>query len=321
MAAKRKFSEFWRGFVKSERFRKIATFLIFVVIAAIFWYVLALNDSVQDTLDVRLNVDNVPDSVTFINDPPEVIHVTVRDKGTALLRNGLISKATVSLNFKDHADGGVFHVSGSELSAAIKSAFGGSAALLSSSVDSLRCVYTTLPGKRVPVVVAADLTAASGKVINSVSVLPGSVMVYSSGSISDTISRVYTQKVLRRNLEEPSTFTVDLHPVAGARLEPSTVTLNVNVEALVKKESVAQIKVENAPENVDLLLFPARVKVEYYLPMSKFGDAGPEIDVWVDYRDIDPTRNTLPVHIGQMPAYVANPTVAEPEIEYVIAHE
>ncbi len=37
------------------------SFLIFVVIATVFWIVITLNDSVTDTFRVKFRVDNVPD--------------------------------------------------------------------------------------------------------------------------------------------------------------------------------------------------------------------------------------------------------------------
>ena len=54
---------------KIRGFHNALVFLIFVVIATVFWIVITLNDSVTDTFRVKFRVDNVPDSVTFITDP------------------------------------------------------------------------------------------------------------------------------------------------------------------------------------------------------------------------------------------------------------
>ena len=59
----------WKRIRTSSRFHNFMMFLIFVAIAAVFWFILALNDSVTETFQVRLNIQNVPDSVTFITDP------------------------------------------------------------------------------------------------------------------------------------------------------------------------------------------------------------------------------------------------------------
>ena len=77
--------EKWQNLRNSRGFHNVALYLVFVVIASLFWLVMWLNDSIQETFDVRLRIYNVPDSVTFIDNPPAGLHVTVRDKGTSLL--------------------------------------------------------------------------------------------------------------------------------------------------------------------------------------------------------------------------------------------
>ncbi len=306
---------------KSSRFRKVITFLIFVVIATIFWFVLALNDNIQDNVEVHIHIDNVPDSVTFINLPPEKVHVTVRDKGTNILRTALSKNAVMAFNFREYDDGGIFRVSRAELDGVLKNTFGSSAVIISCSIDSLRCRYTTLPGKRLPIDIAASLTASPGKVLKRISLEPSYVMAYSDRNHLDTLKRVFTQKIVLSDLEESTTLNVDIAPLTGVRVEPARIKVNVEVEPLVKKESSLPIKVENAPDNIDLLLFPSKMEVEYYTPMSRYGEAAPDIDLWVDYRDVHPNSKTLKVYVGNVPSKMDNLTLKYPEVEYVIVHK
>ncbi|MDE6018154.1 MAG: hypothetical protein K2G85_05005, partial [Muribaculaceae bacterium] len=78
--------KWWRNLRESSRFRSFLTFLVFVAVAAMFWMILTLNDSVQDGCLVNVRITNKPDSVTFISDVPKTIHVEVRDKGSGLMR-------------------------------------------------------------------------------------------------------------------------------------------------------------------------------------------------------------------------------------------
>ena len=315
------YSESWKSLLKSSGFHQFATFLIFVVIAALFWVILALNDNMQQSLDVRVEIENVPDTVTFIDVPPAKLHVMVRDKGTSLLRNGVFTRPALHINFRDYADRGIFRVNRSELNGALKSTFGATATIVSSSLDSLRLNYTALPGKRVPVDNATVLSVASGKIIRSVRVNPQSVLVYSTREILDTIHRVYTERASRSNLDESTDFDVHLRQMPGIRMIPDKVKVSVEVEPLVRKRSNVAIKVNNAPEGVDLLLLPPRLDVEYYLPMADFNAADPEIDLWVDYREVNLDRKTVPVHIGDHPSNLVNLRLPESEVEYVIVHE
>ena len=49
----------------SKGFHSTVVFLCFVVVSTVFWFILAMNDSVTKTFDVSLKIVNVPDSVTL----------------------------------------------------------------------------------------------------------------------------------------------------------------------------------------------------------------------------------------------------------------
>ena len=314
-----KFKKLWRDMKGTAGFRKAVTYLVFVVIAALFWFILALNDNIQEDFEVKVNIYNVPDSITFITKPPTKIHVSVRDKGTNLWRNGIVGYPQVNLNFREYSADGLMRVSRSELNAAIKDAFGASAALISVSRDSLLLTYTNLPGRRVPIVVETNVSAAVGKIITGNPVVnPKSVTVYSTRDILDTVMRVYTNCIKRSKLEEPTQVSVKIRPIPGVRIEPETATVTINVEPLVRKETNVAITIDNVPEGMDLLLFPSSVAVEYFVPMSRFSsnDAAPEVKV--DFRDLQSSRKKLPLRVGRHPKDMMNVTILADSVEYTL---
>lgn len=316
----KKMRKAWKDVQDSTGFKKSLIFLVFVAIAALFWFILALNDSVQDDFEVKVNIYNVPDSVTFITIPPQKIHVMVRDQGTNLWRNGVFGNAQVNIDFKDFSSDGQFKMRHSELTAALKNVFGPSASLLSSSVDSLSLTYTTLPGKRVPVVVSANLSTAVGKIISErPTVTPSSVVVYSIRSVIDTISKVYTEHFSRQNLEETIDVPVKLQGMPNVRMEPSAVNVKVEVEPLVKKRATVNLQVQNLPEGMDLLLFPSVANVEYYLPMSRFNATSDDrIEVSVDFEDIHDDVRKLPVNLVYQDQNLLNLQVLTDSVEYTL---
>ncbi|MDE6338184.1 MAG: YbbR-like domain-containing protein, partial [Muribaculaceae bacterium] len=282
-----------------------------------------LNDSVEDTLEVRLNVTNVPDSVTFITDPPATFHVTLRDKGTNIVRSGLLGHPKMALNFRDYSKDGIFRVSRSDVNAAMKHSFGGTAQLIGISLDSLYLHYTTRKGRRVPIVVIEDVTAAPGMVIcDACQALQRSALLYSYEDKVDTITRVYTQPIIKRNLTETTEVTVALKPIPGVKIVPSSVKVKIPVEPLVKKEALATVSATNVPSGESLLLFPNRVQVVYYVPMSLFSADVVPVEVVVDYNDIyryDGAR--LPVRIRRFADYVESPQIYTDSVEYTLVKQ
>lgn len=313
----------WRGMRTSVGFHNFVLFLAFVAVATFFWFVMTLNDSVTRTCDISLRIQDIPDSVTFINDPPKTFHVTIRDKGTNMLRSGLFGHPKISLNFRDYANNGIFRVSKSEINATMKHTFGNNAQIIGISLDSLYLHYSTQKGRRVPIVVVEDVTAVPGMVIcDGAQPLVRSALIYSYEDKVDTITRVYTQPVIKRNLDATTEVTVQMQSIPAVKIVPSTVRVKIPVEPLVKKEEMATVRATNVPPDESLLLFPNRVQVEYYVPMSLFSANVIPVDVLVDYRDIYKySGSRLPVRIRSIEDYVQSPQIHTDSVEYTIVKQ
>ena len=72
--------------LSSARGKEVLLFMLFLLISYVFWLLLTLNNEVQEDMDVPVELVDVPDSVTIITDVPQVIKVSVRDKGSSLMK-------------------------------------------------------------------------------------------------------------------------------------------------------------------------------------------------------------------------------------------
>lgn len=306
---------------KSSRFRSMLTFAVFVGIAALFWLILTLNDSVQDGCIVNVKITNKPDSITFISDVPKTIHVEVKDKGSSLMRTMWMKTPNLSLNFRELADNGQMICSRSDIMAALKETFGSSATILSSSLDSLRLIYTDRPGKSIPVIAQVDASAKAGYIVYGPPISnPPRVTAYGPREILDTLLRVKTKSYVEQDLSETKSFTSELKTIPGIRLIPGTVDVKVNVEPLVAKEVMVTVMAENVPQDENLLLFPSNVPVSYYVPMSEFSNDKKAVRVVVDYNDLVEHRGErLPLRIEHVNGITAvNPRLHSDSVEYTL---
>ncbi len=311
----------WRNLRKSSRFRSLLTFAVFVCISAMFWLILTLNDSVQDSCIVNVRISNKPDSITFISEVPKTIHVEVKDKGSSLMRSMWMKKPTVNLNFRELAEKGQMICSNSDIMAALKETFGGSATIVSSSLDSLRLIYTDRPGKLIPVLVAVKAGARAGYIVYGQPVAdPPRVTAYGPREIIDTLTRVLTKSYVEHDLSESQVFAAELKSIAGVRLIPNTVHVKVNVEPLVAKEDIVTVVAENVPHDENLLLFPSNVRVSYYVPMSEFSDDKKAVRVVVDYNDVAAHMGErIPLRIEPIKGVNAvNPRLHSDSVEYTL---
>lgn len=311
----------WRKLRKSSKFRSMLTFAVFVGISAMFWLILTLNDSVQDGCVVNIKISNKPDSITFISEVPKTFHVEVKDKGSSLMRTMWMKTPTVSLNFRELSEDGQMICSNSDLMAALKETFGTNATILSSSLDSLRLVYTNRPGKSVPVVVSVKSNARAGYIVYGHPIAdPTRVTAYGPREIIDTLTRVFTKSYVESDLAESIGFQADLKSISGVRLIPNSVNVKVNVEPLVAKEDMVTVVAENVPQDENLLLFPSNVRVSYYVPMSEFSDEKKAVRVVVDYNDVAAHMGErIPLRIEPVKGVNAvNPRLHSDSVEYTL---
>lgn len=311
----------WRAIKENPKFHDFVLFLIFVCISTLFWFVLAANDSAQDSFNVKVSISNVPDSVTFISDIPERVHISVRDKGTNLWRNHW-RPPTINVDFRDYGENGVLRFSKDDIASSLKSQFGKTATITSISIDSLYLDYTTNKGKRVPVVVDASITAASGSVISGeLKPRPSSVYVYGEKSVLDTIHSVHTSLLSLKDISESCKVDVEMRKIANAKIIPSKVEVGVTVEPLVKKEAMITITAINVPQGRNLLLFPSKIPVDYYVAMSHLGDDDdPDVELTVDYNDLSKSSSSsrLGVTIARFPSRLQNLTLKTDSVEYTV---
>ena len=306
-------------FRDSGRLKDFLVFLVFVGIASVFWLIVALNDDAQKSYDVALNINNVPDSVTFINLPPKRLHVNVRDKGANLFRYRITGVPVLNLNFNDFTEGNRFRVSHAGLSASLRHLFGSTAAVSSVMPDSLSLLFTTLPGRRVPVSLKYNVSVAPGMVLGKPLLSTNTVKVFSV-SKNDTVRRVFSENVVLRNLDKTTTVEVPVLTSPGIRVEPSTVMATFVVEQLIKKESDVLVVADNIPIGRDILFFPSRVRVSYYVPMSKYNEnTSGDIKVEASFNEaVLSASDKVAVRIVSKPSYMSNMELLEDSVEYTL---
>ena len=313
----------WKRLKATSGFHSAAIFLACVLTAALFWYILALNDNMQDGFFVKININDVPKNVTFISDVPDRVYVTIRDKGTSLMRHGRLKDPSIDIDFRRYAANGVLRYRRADMMAALRNTFGTNATVSSISIDSIRLDYTTNPGKRIPVVIDGDVGAASGFVIAGRLISdPVSVVAYSTPENLDTLHKAHTVHFERLGLSESTKMEVRIRPMAGIRTIPDEVQVRIPVETLVHKVVSVSVEPVNVPAGKGLLLFPSKVNVGFYVPMNRFNEDETDIEVYVDYEDIERLRTKrIPVRIAKHPESLVNVSVVNDSVEYTIVKD
>ena len=147
-----------------------------------------------------------------------------------------------------------------------------------------------------------------------------SVTVYAPSYILNSIKTIETDSFALRNLSDTTVYDLSLKKIRGAKIVPDRVKIMVPVEEITMKKMTLAVKIENIPDNMTMLLFPATVEVSYMLPISHFAKvtAG-DIEIGVDYGQIkNNSGNKLAVKVLKQPSFVKHLQVVPDSIEYIL---
>lgn len=305
----------------SGRGRSIFTFLIFLLISTIFWFLMTLNETIQRDYRLPVEISDIPAGTTFITRPPQYIDVSVKDKGRALIKYDWGNPPKVRIKYQDFISKGDNRIVINQemLSNNIRNSFGSGCEILSIRPDSINLLTTTRPGDRLPIFF--DITASTEPQFIAYGEMEckfDSVTVYSLNGIPTSMLNVQTEHVSLRNLTDTTTIEVALISPPGTRVEPSRISVTIPVEPLVAKKRILPIQVINQPKSISVHTFPANIELSYLVPMSMFKNDGATPVAIVNFREIDTNATSAHVNLTQIPDYYHNTDCNPAEVEYLI---
>lgn len=302
--------------------KKFLQFSMFVLIAFIFWASLTLNETFIYDIRYPVKVTNVPDSVTIISEIPNSIKINVKAKGYYFFKNKLQSLPTIDIDFNKYKFKNRILLGSGEMQELIRGMFGSNSIATSFSPDSINLYYTNLPGKSVKLKIITEASTDNQFIINgAISCEYDNVLLYSIDNIPSNITEVETAPIKCEGLKSTATIKAKVIAPKGMRAIPDSVDVTIPVEPLISKKRLANVEDLNTPENIRLITFPSQVEINYLIPKSLFNNENKFIKVVVDYNEIKPNNNKLPIKLIDIPSNYRGATSTIDSVEYVIENK
>lgn len=310
-----------KAMLRSGSGRNVLSFMVFLFISTVFWFLLALNDDVQENYTLPVAVESFPENATMLSGYNPVLNVTIKDKGSSLMRYAWGRNPSMKIAFDDftHVNDSTALLTSAQLNSAVRSIFGTSANVVAMRPDSLKVIYTTQPGVKVPIAVKSDIRTLPQYVYSGNPVCDvDSVIVYSNSAHRYDIHSIATKPVELANLDDTATVEIQLNVPVGMRAIPSTVRVVFPVEPLVAKKRRVAITAVNVPFDMQLVTFPSMVEVSYLLPKSMYNADNASIKAAVDYNMAGNEAKELKVSLSGTPSYFRSVNVTPRQVEYVV---
>lgn len=310
--------------VRSRRGRDSLMFLLFVAISAVLWLVLSLNEEEQFDVRLPMKITHVPDSVTLISPGPEALNVSLRARGTQVIKMLAGAMPTVNIDFRAYRSNGMLHLNSTELKALARTTAGGSQVSVVYP-DSLSIPYTTHPGFIMPVNIDYKVTTGPQSALNGrPRISADSVKVFMAPGLAlpDNYNAVTTEPIRLTGLSDSETRRVRLLGPSGSRIIPDSIDVSFDVEPLIFKSRKVVIEPVNVPEGTKLITFPAQIDVFYMVPMSAYVKSDPHFRIVADYRRIDHNNPSkmMKLTLRDVPSNLQNVHLSVDSAEYIIEH-
>lgn len=304
----------------SSKGKNIFIYLLFLCVAFIFWIMLALNDEIQKDYTLPFEIVEVPDSVTLLEDLPKEISVSIRDKGSSLIKYSLGNVPSIKLKFKDITTlNNRLIINQSNIGTLLQTKFGSNAQIISFSPDSIKSLTTTLPGKKIKLIISTDINpnpqyTICGDIIANVD----TIKLYSQNPIPDTLTSISTKKIVAVQSTDTLTETIGLNVPFGIKAVPSKVVVTIPIEPLIIKHISLPISSTSSNNNERIVIFPSKCNVSYLTPMSKYNELPQDIKLSVSYNQSDYGKTKLPIILNSTSKHYQDITISPDSVEFII---
>ncbi len=317
--------EIWQYVVRHFS-RDLFVFLFFLFVSAVFWLLQTLDETFERDLGVPIQLVDVPQDIVITTPLPEELTVTIRDRGATFLRYWRHRIEPLAFSYPDYVSSrtkGYVRIPESDVMNLLAGRLQGSSKVLDIQPDTLEFYFNHGRSTMVPVRVDGVVETDSRHYLLSVTTEPKEVEVFASSSVLDTLTFVPTETLNLSNLSENETLNVRLHPVRGAKVEPSSVQLTATVDVYIEQTVEVPIVSLNFPGGKQLCTFPANARVTYTIGHSRSKEIDRNSFVCaVTYEEIlalqQQGQTKIPLRLRSTPDDIIDVRLEPREVDYLI---
>ncbi len=317
---------------KNDFFRKIKRllftkdsliFLFFLALAGTFWFVHSLDQQRETTLRIPIDYMGIPEDVEVSSELPQRIDVTIRDEGLTLLKYNKRNTVPLALDLERvYFAKGRIVITPDQLKNRISRYVLPTTAVLNFNPDSVVVEYFKLESATLPIKLNGEVKLSSQYVLSdSVRIEPSRVKIFGPKELVDTMTSVYTEKLDLKSISDTTLVKAKLEkPKSGIKYAFDDVNIGIFVEMFTENKIEVPITIINAPDNVNVRLFPHTVNVTYNVGLSNFNRVKEnDIQVIFDYAEAkELQRRRYKLQIKNNSKYISSLRTSPERVEFLI---
>lgn len=314
-----------KNFLLSNINKQFLTFVFFVLLSAIFWLTLTLNEGYEKELKIPVRIVNVPRNVMLTSASIDTVRATVHDQGWVLL-NYLFGEYiyNIKIDFRNYDKTyGKGVVPNADLKRIIEQSLELSSKVTAVKPEKLEYFYNNGEHKRVPVHWNGRVIPEQLYFISHVDYNPDTIDVYASREKLDSIRIVYTEPLNYVGFRDTMSVYCKLSHAADVKVVPERIKVVFHTDVLTEESIDVPIKCINLPAGKTLRTFPAKVKVNFVAGVSQIRNLSPdEFTVITDYLEIEQKESDkCNLYLRDVPQGISRATLSIKQVDYLIEDE
>ena len=308
--------------VKKDK-SKFLTFLIFLVISAVLWFLIKLTKEYTSQTTFTITYAEVPVN-KWVSTAEQRVKLSFVADGFVTLRHNLVREqnriVVIPLDEVPYRleGGNTYSYSSQYVAERVASWLGVPSGNVTVNDDKQYFNMEDLQSKELPVKVPLDVkTQRQYYVYGQPLVTPSSLTVYGPKNLLDTMRAVYTTSFHAVNASEELIQNLAVNFYDGAiRSDVATVEVKVEIEQYTEIDIEVPVK---ATDSLNLRFFPETMKVKCLVPIRDYASInGNSFVVLADTAQLHRLQPLLDIKLVQVPENVQVLKTEPGQVEYLI---
>lgn len=311
------------------KFRKqLLTYLFFLFMSVLFWYLNALSKTYVTHLSYTVNYRNWPKGKVLISDESTYIDLQVRGNGFQLLRYKLLSFIQpIELNLDEYSslleqtsNPSKYFLSSKAIKDKINTLFF-TIQVYKILPDTFFIGFTEVIDKKIAIKPNLILEFDKPFMLKGpIHVIPDSIQISGPKAIIDTLKFITTKELHIKGIKDKVIVETELNPIKRFNYPIKKVKIFIPSEKYTELTYSIPIESENAPSGYEIKTFPATLNVSFDVAISDFD----KMNVYmfraiVDYNNILNNKpSKLKVILSKSPSVVKNIKFNPKSVDYLV---
>jgi len=317
--------------IKNNVHHDFLTYLVFLLIAIVIWYLNALNKDYTTEQRFAVKYTDLPDDKVLANPPPEYLTLTISAQGFSLLkyRYGMIYPLTLEASYQtlrkknNSPRGENYYLTPQSIFDRVASQLSSDVRLKSIVPDTINFLLSETVRKNLPVKPVLQLQFEKGFFPKgNMQIEPGEITVTGPKALVDSMQFVYTRTKVFKKLKDTLKASIELQSVGQLRYSVSEVNIIQVIERYTEATISVPIEPLNLPEGLTMKVFPGTVSVNCLVPVADYEKIQPYMfRAVVDYtsiKDVKDHQTKAKVTILRTPEYVTDVKFNPKNVDFII---